>query len=214
MTKNDSLHDLILRIENGDPSAFDALFKQMCEPLCNQVLGKYGPTLSKEDAEDAVQIAFIIIKLKAHTYHGEREESARAWIRTIVFHEASKMVEANKRLSTSIDDLDGTGIAGQDKYAVPERSSYTSNLYREGNRPLEESVDQAILLSAIRAGAHQWLSTDEMNILSMRFDLEYTFEEIGRKIGKTKVRAKQIIDALIERIRSFAGVNRTPGDGG
>ena len=46
-------------------------------------------------------------------------------------------------------------------------------------------------------------------MLKMRFVLDYTFEQIGHVIGKTKVRAKQIIDALIERIRIFVGVDLT-----
>jgi len=213
VTKNDSLHDLILGIGNGDPSAFDALFSRMCDRLVLKVLGRFSPTLSKEDAEDAVQNAFLRIQLKAHTYDGKRNEaSAHKWINTIVFREASKMVEVSKRLPIPFDDPDGTSGSGQDRPAVPERSSYRSTLYREGKRSLEDSAEKTILLAAIRTGAHRWLSPREMEILLMRFEREYTYEEIGHEIGRTKVRAKQIVDALIERIRRFTGVNRSPGD--
>jgi len=40
----------------------------------------------------------------------------------------------------------------------------------------------------------------------LRFSNGYTFEEIGRQIGRTKPRAKQIIDGLIEKIRRITGV--------
>ena len=52
-----------------------------------------------------------------------------------------------------------------------------------------------------------------MKLLSLRFVFEYTFEQIGHEIGRTKVRAKQIIDALIEKIRRSVGVDLTHIDG-
>ena len=211
---NDSLHDLILRIGSGDPSAFDLLVSRMFDRLCNKVLGRFSPTLSMEDAEDAVQDAFIIIKLHAQNYHGEHNEaSAYKWINTIVLREASKMVEAHKRLPISFDELDGTGGMGQDEAAASERSAYASNPFRDGNHSLEESVGESILLSTIRTEAPNWLSPAEVRILLLRFEYGYTFEEIGHEIGKTKVRAKQIVDASIERIRRFTGANQPVRDG-
>lgn len=215
MEKNDSLHNLLLRLGNGDPSAFDALYVRMREPLCNKILSKYGSTLSMEDAEDAVQNAFIRIKHHASGYNGKyNEASAHKWLNTIVFHEAFKMVEASKRISISLDDdKDGTYDFAQNKDAVPEGSPYKSDLYREGSRSVEDHAERAILLGKVLAGAQQCLTVEEMRLLSMRFSFEYTFEQIGCEIGKTKVRAKQIIDALIERIRKSIGVDLTHFDG-
>jgi RNA polymerase sigma factor (sigma-70 family) len=211
---NDSLHELILRIGSGDPSAFDILFLTMFDRLCNKVLGRFSPTLSKEDAEDAVQNAFLRIQLYAHTYSGERNDaSAYKWIRTIVFREAFKMVEAHKRLPISFDDLDGTGGMGQTAPAASEKAAYMSHLLVDDNHALEERVGDSILLSTIRTGVQNWLSPKEVHILLLRFEHGYTFEEIGHEIGKTKARAKQIVDALIERIRRFTGANQPVRDG-
>lgn len=211
---NDSLHDLILRIGSGDPSAFDILFLGMFDRLCIKVLGRFSPTLSKEDAEDAVQNAFLRIQLYAHTYTGERSEaSAYKWINTIVFREAFKIVEAQKRLPVSFDDLDGTGGSRQDGPAASEGNSYASHLLREGNDSLEDRAGDSILLSTIRTEVSNRLSPQEVQILLLRFEQGCTFEEIGREIGRTKVRAKQIVDALLERIRRFTGVNRPVRDG-
>lgn len=211
---NDSLHDLILRIGSGDPSAFDILFLGMFDRLCNKVLGRFSPTLSKEDAEDAVQNAFLRIQLYAHTYCGERSEaSAYKWINTIVFREAFKMVEAHKRLPISFEDLDGTGGMEQDRPAASQGNFYASHLLEEGNHALEDRVGDSILLSTIRMEAPNCLSPKEIQILLLRFEQGYTFEQIGREIGKTKVRAKQIVDALLERIRRFTGVRQPVRDG-
>jgi RNA polymerase sigma factor (sigma-70 family) len=211
---NDSLHDLILRIGSGDPSAFEILFLMMFDRLCNKVLIRFSPTLSREDAEDAVQNAFILIKLHAHSYQGVHSEaSAYTWINTIVSREASKLVEAHKRLPLSFDDLDETGGTQQASSAASESSAYAGTLFQDGNHSLEDAVSDSVLLDTIRARAPHWLSPKEIDILLLRFEHGYTFEQIGQVLGKTKPRAKQIVDALLERIRRFTGVSRPLRDG-
>lgn len=212
--KNDSLHNLIIRIGNGDPSAFDTLYLNMREPLCKRIYAGYSPTLSIEDAEDAVQNAFIAIRRYASTYSGKHNEaSARKWINTIVSHEASRMVKTKKKLFISLDDFDGPAGDGERGTAVPERHLSQGGRYREGERLVEEGAERAILLNKVLANVQQNLTRDEMEILFMRFVFDYTFEQIGREIGRTKARAKQIVDALIEKIRQSIGVDLTQIDG-
>ena len=210
MTDNHSLHELIKMIGNGDPIAFDILYMMMRQPLCNKILWKYGPTLTMEDAEDAVQNTFLKIRQYASSYKGiHTDASAHQWINQIVFSEALKMVKANNRLSNSLDDPHGNGNKSEYASAAPERSHVNGDLYREGKRSVEERVEMKITLEKIFSGIHQRFTAEEQNMLKMRFVLDYTFEQIGRVIGRTKVRAKQIIDALVERIRAFVGVDLT-----
>lgn len=215
MDKNGSLHNLILGIGGGDPLAFDALYLKMRDPLCNKILARLGSTLSKEDAEDAVQNAFIRIKHYASGYNGKyNEASANKWINTIVFHEASKMAKAGRRLSDFLDD-DSDGADGfvNNKPTDHHRRTLEHDLYQDATRSMEYGVERIILFNNVLAGAQQCLTVEEMRILSMRYVFEYTFEQIGNEIGKTKVRAKQIIDALIEKIRRTIGVDLTHVDG-
>lgn len=210
MTDNHSLHELIKMIGNGDPIAFDVLYMMMRQPLCNKLLWKYGSTLTMEDAEDAVQNTFLKIRQYASSYRGiHTDASAHQWVNQIVFSEALKMVKANNRLSNSMDDPDGTENKSEYGSAAPERSHVNGDLYREGKRYVEERVEIKITLEKIFSSIHQRFTAEEQNMLKMRFVLDYTFEQIGHVIGKTKVRAKQIIDALIERIRIFVGVDLT-----
>ena len=210
MTDNHSLHELIKMIGNGDPIAFDTLYMMMRQPLCNKLLWKYGPSLTLEDAEDAVQNTFLKIRQYASSYRGiHTDASAHQWINQIIFSEALKMVKANNRLSNSMDDPYGTENKSEYASAAPERSHVNGDLYREGKRSVEERVEIKITLEKIFSSIHQRFTAEEQNMLKMRFVLDYTFEQIGHVIGKTKVRAKQIIDALIERIRIFVGVDLT-----
>jgi RNA polymerase sigma factor (sigma-70 family) len=210
VTENQGLHELIKMIGNGDLMAFDALYMKMRQPLCKKILWKYGPTLTKEDAEDAVQNTFLKIRQYASSYNGQHNEaSAYQWINQIVFSEALKIVNANKRLLNSLDDPNGTQNKSEYASAVPERSRVKGDLYREGQRSVEDRVEMQITLEKIFSSIHQRFTAEEQNMLKMRFVLDYTFEQIGRVIGKTKVRAKQIIDALVERIRVFIGVDLT-----
>ncbi len=208
MTDNHSLHDLIKMIGNGDPMAFDSLYMKMRQPLCNKILWKYSPTLTQEDAEDAIQNTFLKIRQYASGYNGRHTEaSAHQWINQIAFSEALKIIKANKYLSNSLDDSNGAKNKSEYASAVPERSQVKGDLYREGKRSVEEHVEMRILLDKIFSSIHQRFTAEEQNMLKMRFVLDYTFEQIGQAIGRTKVRAKQIIDALVERIRLLIGVD-------
>lgn len=210
MTENCSLHELIKMIGNGDSTAYEALYERMRQPLCKKILWKYGRTLTKEDAEDAVHNAFLKINQYASSYNGHHTEaSAHQWINQIVFHESSKILNANKYISYSLDDPDGTGNKFGYNDTVPERSHAKGDIYREGERSLEQHVEMQITLEKVFSSIHQRFTAEEQNMLKMRFVLDYTFEQIGRAIGRTKVRAKQIIDALVERIRIFIGVDLT-----
>ena len=210
MTENHSLHDLIKMIGNGDPMAFDTLYVTMRQPLCKKILWKYSPTLTEEDAEDAVQNAFLKIRQYASSYKGRHNEaSAHQWINQIAVSEALKIIKANKRLLNSLDDSNGAGNKSEYASAVPERSHVKGDLYWEGKRSVEERVEMKITLEKIFSSIHQRFTAEEQNMLKMRFVLDYTFEQIGQAIGRTKVRAKQIIDALVERIRLLIGVDLT-----
>lgn len=205
MTDKSSLHELLKRIGNGDSTAFDVLYERMRQPLCNKLTWTYRNSLTKEDAEDIVQNTFIIIAQHASSYQGlHTEASARNWMNKIAFNEALKVINMDKRLTNTIDD-DGDGYPPPRNPTVPGGSRRAPGSIQEGRRSVEEYVERSISLQKIASSVRR-LTVEEQNMFSLRFEEEHTFEEIGHEIGRTKPRAKQIVDGVVAKIRKALGV--------
>jgi len=203
VTENYSLHELVKMIGNGDPTAFDALYARMRQTLVNKLLWNYRHSLTKEDAEDIVQNTFIKITQYASRYNGlYTEASAKSWMYKIAFSEAIKIINVSKRLSSSIDDESGTH--SERNSAVPDGSRRPSGSTQEGRRSVEEHAEKSISLKKVSSSVKR-LTVEEQKMLTLRFEDEFTFEQIGKEIGRTKPRAKQIIDGLVGKIRKAIG---------
>lgn len=81
------LSTLLRRMQEGDDTAFECLYKSMYKPVCSvtyAVVGDY------QLAEDAAQEAFITIYRKCCQY--QRDENPSAWIFTIAHNTAVNMM--------------------------------------------------------------------------------------------------------------------------
>jgi RNA polymerase sigma-70 factor (ECF subfamily) len=205
VTDTYSLHELVKMIGNGDPTAFDALYERMRQPLVKKLMWNYTRSLTKEDAEDIVQNTFIKITQYASRYNGlHTDASAKSWIYKIASSEAIKTIKTNKRLSNSMDDE--SGYHSERNSAVPDGSRRSNGSTQEGRRFVEEHAEKSISLKNVSSSIKN-LTVEEQKMLTLRFEDQLTFEEIGHEIGRTKPRAKQIIDGLVEKIRKAIGVD-------
>ncbi len=205
MTDTYSLHELVKMIGNGDPTAFDALYERMRQPLVKKLMWNYTRSLTKEDAEDIVQNTFIKITQYASRYNGlHTDASAKSWIYKIASSEAIKTIKTNKRLSNSMDDE--SGYHSERNSAVPDGNRRSNGSTQEGRRFVEEHAEKSISLKNVSSSIKN-LTVEEQKMLTLRFEDQLTFEEIGHEIGRTKPRAKQIIDGLVEKIRKAIGVD-------
>jgi RNA polymerase sigma factor (sigma-70 family) len=206
VTENHSLHNLIRMMGNGDPTAFNTLYTMMRQPLCNKLLWKYRSSLTKEDVEDIVQNTFVKVQLYASRYNGlHNDASAKNWMYKIANSEALKIINMNKRLSNTIDDH-GDGYHSERNSAVPESNRHSSGSIQEGRHSVEEQVERSLTLKEVDTYVKN-LPPQEQWMLARRFDDQCTFEQIGDEIGRTKPRAKQIIDGLVGKIRKSMGLD-------
>lgn len=202
MSDKSSLHDLLKRTGNGDTTAFELLYDRMRQTLCDKVTWQYR-NLTREDAEDIVQNAFVNIARHASQYKGmQGEASAQAWMKQIVFREALRFIRADKNLTNMPDDESGYPATGS--RAVPDGSRRRYGSTQEGRRSVEEQVERKLSLDGVFSSARK-LSAKERRVFNMRFEEERTFEEIGREIQRTKPRAKQIVDGIVAKIRKSLG---------
>lgn len=200
MTNSTALSELIWMVGAGDQEAFSELYNRLRRPVFDHILKTYGSTLSKEDAEDIVHSTFIIIQSKARTFRGlNNDYSAKGWVNKIARSQASRMLKAYKRTSISLDDDSDDGSA------APERSSRWSDINWEGEESVENrAINRSVLKKVFSDGT---LSSEELEIIELKYKKEYTFEQIGSHYGKTKPRAKQRHDSVIAKIRSRLGLN-------
>ncbi len=210
MTESQSLHDLIRAIGSGDPSAFETIYITMREPLCNHVLMRYGSILGEQDAEDVIQNVFLKIPREARSYKGlHNEASARGWLYAIVRSEAMKMVKAKKRVRVSLDgrseeDCDsGKGAASHEDDALLHDYNW------EAGNSVENRAERAGLLKQVFSIPQ--LSLEDRDLLRLRYAYGYTFDELGQHIGRTKPRAKQKHDGILEKIRKALGIDSSDG---
>lgn len=205
MTENYSLHNLIRMMGNGDPTAFNTLYTMMRQPLCNKLLWRYRSSLTKEDVEDIVQNTFVKVQLYASKYNGlHNDASAKNWMYKIANSEALKIISMNKKLVNTIDDQ-GDEHHSERNSAVPESNRHSSGSSQEGRHSVEEHVDRSLTLKELTAHLKN-LPPEEQRMLARRFEDQYTFEQIGDEIGRSKPRAKQIIDSLVGKIRKSMGL--------
>lgn len=200
MTKSIPLCELIRMTGNGDQAAFSELYEQMRQPVYRHILQKYGSVLCEEDAEDIVHNTFIIIASSARQFRGWNNDfSARSWILTIARSQASRIVKRKKRITISMDD------DSDDNSAAPERNSLWSDIHWEGEDSVEERAIKKSFLRRIASSGS--LSDEEKELIELRYEKGYTFEQIGRHYGRTKPRAKQKHDSIINKIRKALGLD-------
>ena len=200
MTNSTTLSDLIWMVGGGDQEAFSELYTRLRRPILDHIMKKYGSTLSKEDAEDIVHTTFILVQSKAHMYRGlNNDYSAKGWIYAIARSQASRMLQAYKRTAVSLDD------DPEDDSAAPERNSRWSDINWEGEESLEErAINQSFLQKIFSTST---LSNEEWEIIELRYQKGYTFEQIGSHFGKTKPGAKQRHDSIMAKIRRALGLD-------
>ena len=141
----------------------------------------------------------------AATYRGDHNtSSAWKWLYTLVRNEALRLVHAYNRYSQDNNAPHDTDI--EDTLPVSKRNLFQGELPEEGGRYVEnEALKQAILDQVLQYVGT--LPTQDRTVFYLRFVQNYTLEQIGRQIGRTKVRVKQIVDSLVKRIRQKLGVD-------
>ena len=151
-TRQDSDAELVARLQRGDNSAFEAIVRAHTGRLLSVARRFLG---NNEDAQDAVQDAFIRAYKAIHTF--EARAQLYTWLHRILVNSAlMKLRERRRRPTESIDDLlpsyttDGhQAVASRDwSDAVLERKE-TAALVREAIAMLPDQYREVLVLRDI-----------------------------------------------------------------
>lgn len=205
MTQPQNLDELLRRTGGGDSQAFDALYNVASGPLLAYLWNHFSSSLSQQDMEDVIHSMFVRLPKTAETYRGDHNaSSAWKWLYTIVRNDALKMVREYKRYSR--DDSAPHEPHMEIVPSVSKRSPFQGELPEEDGRHVEnEALKKAVLNQVLQYV--RTLPAQDQKVFYLRFVQNYTLEKIGREIGRTKVRVKQIVDGLVRRIQQELGVD-------
>ena len=150
--------DLVARLQRGDESAFEAIVRAHSGRLLSVARRFLG---NNEDAQDAVQDAFIRAFKAIHTF--EARAQLHTWLHRILVNTAlMKLRERRRRPTESIDDLlpsysaDGhQTVASRDwSDAVLERKE-TAGIVRAGDREAARPVSRGAGAARHRGEGHR-----------------------------------------------------------
>jgi RNA polymerase sigma factor (sigma-70 family) len=190
------IHELVLRMGKGDKHALETLYELLHPQLKQSLLHRFCPPLREEDIQDVIQRTFMQIWINAAHYRGKYAgASARKWVYTIATNEAYRMVRAARAAPPSLDPCDGDDDSPEQRGQPEPDSRYIAE---------DEAMD-SLLIEQIRRYCLQF-PPREKEMLLLRFQREFTFEQIGARFGLTRARVKQIIDGLIGKLRKRLGV--------
>jgi len=202
-SRQESDAELVARLQRGDDSAFEAIVRAHSGRLLSVARRFLG---NNEDAQDAVQDAFIRAYKAIHTF--EARAQLHTWLHRILVNTAlMKLRERRRRPTESIEDLlptftnDGhRAVASRDwSDAVLERKE-TAGIVREAIAMLPDQYREVLVLRDIEdkdtAEAAEILGTTS-NVVKVRLH-----------------RARQALRTLLDREFQLKGASqgsREPG---
>lgn len=171
-------HALVERSLSGDRSAFGELVRRYERPLFNVALRILR---DREEARDATQTAFV--KAWEHLVQFDRGHRFFSWIYRILMNEALNRATRRKRheeLDANLQDISGA----PDDDADRER--------------LKQIVNDALLD----------LPSEQRDVVVLRHWLDYSYDEIGEKLG---IPAKTVKSRLFSARQRLGGILRLRG---
>ncbi|MCP9236885.1 RNA polymerase sigma factor [Lewinella sp. JB7] len=145
----DTHRDLVLGCQRRDRNAQRQLYGHYAKPMYNLCLRMLRHT---HDAEDVLQVAFVQIFAKIHTFNFEA--SISAWIKRIVVNRCIDHLKKRRLLTTDFDPVRHEAAAVEDPPSC-EEVNYTVERIREGVMRLSEGYRVVLTLYLFEGYDHE-----------------------------------------------------------
>ena len=157
--------EIITKYLDGEDDALNLLIQRYIKSIYNFV---YRYTKNSQDAEDITQDVFILVWKHMKKFDGQK--SFRAWIFTIARNSSLNWIKKKKPVLFS----QLQALSSEDEVF----SDCTFDIADESVISIEEAMDTLIRNRHVK-DAMETLSPQYQNILSMRIDDGFTFQEIA-----------------------------------
>lgn len=170
---------------NGDPSARDELWLLSEDMVKKAVSHMVGKGVIFMDSEDAYQAAMLAVGEALDKY--DPEQGSYAGYMWVVIRNA--LMKANARDQNY-------GMGGKADYLGLDLDDVDDHDFESDEDPFRTVLAQEVWDKGLSA-----LSERERDVITLRYKEENTYREIGLKLGTTHVRAFQIEQEALDKIR-------------
>jgi RNA polymerase sigma-70 factor (ECF subfamily) len=177
--------ELVQRVQAGDATAFDALFRQWCNRVFHQATRFLG---NAAEAEEVVQEVFLAVYEKAHTFRGEA--AFTTWLFRLTANAALSRLRRRKRSKE----------VAMEEY-LPQFRPDGHHLVRpviDWSANLDERLADAQLQQLLRQAIELLQPLDKAVLVLSDFE-DLSNKEIGEALGLTVPAVK----ARLHRARLF-----------
>ena len=175
---------------------------QVLETCRGYLLGIAGRRLgadlrSKGGASDLVQQTFVDAQCQFERFRGESEKELLAWLRQILVHNLAQFQRRYR--DTGKRDL------GREVPLFGEASSTAggADLATQTPSPSEQMIAREQTEAVQQALEH--LPEELRQVLALRHDEQLTFEQIGRRLGRSTSGARALWLRAVERLNEELG---------
>lgn len=178
---NEDFRLLIQRAQEGDPEAANAVLTRLNEYARSQAdRCLAGEPLVTDSASDLVQKSLYIAHRGIREFRGESENQLKAWLTQVIKRQVIDARRAKLALKRSgrIQHLSINDSKVQFQPIDPLETPRTQSLSRENHQLLRKLVEE--------------LSEEAQLVLRARMDDELTFEEIGKRLGKSESQVRRL----------------------
>ena len=198
MKDESGIHLLILRIGSGDIEAYAELDRHIHPLLSRYIARHFRSQFQKEDIEYIVDQAILTICLHAGEYRGRHgDPSALKWIYRIAGNQALKWLKTLQRTIHFPDSDPSNGSGGEEELM-------TLVAIQRHLDPNSMSVEEMVFERIFRDQVLFFISTlsrRERLILFLRFEMQWTFNQIAEFIHVKPARVHQILQSIFMKCR-------------
>ena len=126
--------ELVEKVKSGDKAAFSQLYESIYADTYRLA---YSFTKSNEDAQDAVQNAFVILYKKIETL--KNTNSFKSWFNTIVVNEALRINKKKKSYALNFTDVNDENSDSEfENSIIDENDNFTPENYADKKKLLKQ----------------------------------------------------------------------------
>lgn len=201
MNRPTGLHILIRESAGGDEQAQANLYITVYQPLFQHIVNRFKPAITQEDAQEIVQQTIVQMYIHASHFTGAHDEaSAWQWAYKIARNQAFKWLRTiNKTVSiweTCRDDIE------KDEAALFDVLFLSQSPFSPEDA-LEEQVTRKLIWEAAQRTFSE-LTEREQEFILLRYEQNYTLEEIAQKFHIKRPRVHQVLAAIHHKLRKSA----------
>jgi RNA polymerase sigma-70 factor (ECF subfamily) len=153
---------------------------------------------AKNSPSDLVQETFVEAQRAFGQFQGDTEAELLAWLRQLLLHRVGKLRRSfrdthKRRLAREV------ALGGDSSCEGPAGGLAAANMLSPSGEAMEHEQDRALQAALKR------LSDDYRRVITLRYQEELSFEEIGRLLCRSPDAARKLWARAVERLQEELG---------